>query len=173
MSHAKTPHTRTCTKCNLTFPTTHFRYLGTRAQAISRGLSGNRLPWIESKICRDCRPKRRSISELSRKELANRVASGDLKQIDYDAEIARRKAQETRNKKAAMLLHHVMLKYPSLKPENVKLQLLEQSIRREQQALIAETNRTTKLRQQLANPINNPFTVRKRGRPPKKLIPTI
>lgn len=173
MSDPKTTHSRTCIKCNLTFPTSHFRYRGTRAQALARGLSGNRLPWIESTICRDCRPKRRHISELSRKELANRVASGDLKQIDYDAEIARRKAQESRKKSIAMSMHHAMLKYPSLKPENIKLHLLEQSLRKEQQALIAETNRTTKLSQQLNNPIKNPFTVRKRGRPPKKLIPTL
>ena len=167
MSHAQTTHTQCCIKCNLVFPTTHFRYRGTRAQAIAKGLSGNRLPWLDSKLCRQCRPPRTPLREISRNELANRLAAGDISQITYDNEIKRRKQEESRRKSEYMTMHHAMRKHLSLRPADIKLFLLERSLREQQINQLKQTKRDAKHIEALSTP------KRKRGRPPKKLIPTL
>ena len=166
MSHAQTHHTQQCIKCENTFPTTHFRYRGTRAQALAKGLSGKRLPWIESKLCRQCRPPRKPIRELTRAELANRYAAGDISQLAYDNELKRRKLEETKRKSEYMKMHHAMRKHLSLKPADIKLFLLEQHIKKEQANQLKQAQRDAKHSAKLSTP------PRKRGRPPKQLIPT-
>ena len=167
MSHAQTTHTKRCINCNLVFPTSHFRYRGTRAQAIAKGLSGNRLPWLDSKLCRQCRPPRTPLREISRNELANRLAAGDISQITYDNEIKRRMQEESRRKSEYMTMHHAMRKYLSLKPADIKLFLLEKTIREQQAKEFKQESAQAKQSEALSTP------KRKRGRPPKKLIPTI
>jgi hypothetical protein len=52
---------------------------------------------VESKLCKDCRPKRKSVTKLSAKEIHNKVQSGDMS--EYMAKMLRAKlARDERNK---------------------------------------------------------------------------
>lgn len=69
---------RTCPKCNETKPLKEFRYKLTRKQAQQQGYAGNVLVTAEGKVCKVCRPKRKSINRMTTKELMNKAASGDV-----------------------------------------------------------------------------------------------
>ena len=56
----------------------HFKYRATLAQSKTWGRAGNVRMLVESKHCKDCRPKRKPTTKLSNKEIHNRVQTGDM-----------------------------------------------------------------------------------------------
>jgi hypothetical protein len=54
---------------------------------------------IESKLCRNCRPKRKPVSRLTKKEMHNKVQTGDMNAFIAKHEVAKRK-QDAKNKQA-------------------------------------------------------------------------
>ena len=69
---------KTCAKCGESRPLKHFTYLATYAQSKAWGRAGNVRMEITSKLCKDCRPKRKPLTKLSAKEIHNRVQTGDM-----------------------------------------------------------------------------------------------
>jgi hypothetical protein len=64
-------------------------------------------------------------------------------------------------------MHHAMRKYLSLRPADIKLFLLEQHMKKEQAQQLKHDQRYAKHSAALSTP------PRKRGRPPKQIIPTV
>jgi hypothetical protein len=90
---------KNCTKCGESHDIAQFRYLATLAQTKKWGKAGNVRMEVESKYCKNCRPKRKPPSQLSAKEIHNRVQSGDMS--EYTAKMLRAKlARDERNKQA-------------------------------------------------------------------------
>lgn len=90
---------KTCTKCNEEFPLAHFKYRATYAQSKSWGRAGNVRMELESKLCRNCRPKRKPVSRLTKKEMHNKVQTGDMNAFIAKHEVAKRK-QDAKNRQA-------------------------------------------------------------------------
>jgi hypothetical protein len=147
-------HTRTCITCKQTLPSSLFKYRATREEAKRKGLSGNTAAWVESNRCKACRPKRKPPSKLTRNELANRVTAGDVSPIEAERILNERELKRRAKISEYMKVRHAMLKHMSLRPTQLKLFLLEQE------------QRDAKHSAKLSTP------PRKRGRPPKQLIPT-
>ena len=90
---------KTCAKCGESRPLKEFTYLATYAQSKAWGRAGNVRMTLESKNCKDCRPKRKSVNQLTKKEIHNRVRSGDMNM--FTAKILRSKQiLAERNKQA-------------------------------------------------------------------------
>lgn len=90
---------KVCTKCNEEHPLAQFKYRATYAQSKSWGRAGNVRMELESKLCRNCRPKRKPVSRLTKKEMHNKVQTGDLNAFIAKHEVAKRK-QDAKNKQA-------------------------------------------------------------------------
>lgn len=90
---------KTCTKCNEEHPLAHFKYRATYAQSKSWGRAGNVRMELESKLCRNCRPKRKPVSRLTKKEMHNKVQTGDMNAFIAKHEVAKRK-QDAKNRQA-------------------------------------------------------------------------
>jgi hypothetical protein len=88
-----------CAQCQRIKPHAQFKRLLTRAQTKARGYVGNHRVEIDSKMCKDCQPKAKPIERLTKKELRNRVAAGDLHQMLADGVIKER--NETVNQRRA------------------------------------------------------------------------
>ena len=159
-------HTRTCITCKQTLPTSLFKYRATREEAKRKGLSGNTAAWVESNRCKACRPKRKPPSKLTRNELANRVTAGDVSPIEAERILNERERGRRAKISEYMKVRHAMLKHMSLRPSELKLFLLEQHIKKEQDQQLKQAQRDAKHSAKLSTP------PRKRGRPPKQLIPT-
>jgi len=69
---------KTCAKCGESRPLKEFTYLATYAQSKAWGRAGNVRMEIASKLCKACRPKRKPTSKLTKKDLHNKVQTGDL-----------------------------------------------------------------------------------------------
>ena len=69
---------KTCAKCGESHPLNQFTYLATYAQSKAWGRAGNVRMEITSKLCKACRPKRKPTSKLTKKDLHNKVQTGDL-----------------------------------------------------------------------------------------------
>jgi hypothetical protein len=69
---------KTCAKCGESRPLKHFTYLATYAQSKAWGRAGNVRMELTSKNCKDCRPKRKPTSKLTKKDIHNKVQTGDL-----------------------------------------------------------------------------------------------
>ena len=69
---------KTCAKCGESRPLKEFSYLATYAQSKAWGRAGNVRMEITSKLCKACRPKRKPTSKLTKKDLHNKVQTGDL-----------------------------------------------------------------------------------------------
>ena len=69
---------KTCAKCGESRPLNQFTYLATYAQSKAWGRAGNVRMEITSKLCKACRPKRKPTSKLTKKDLHNKVQTGDL-----------------------------------------------------------------------------------------------
>ena len=54
---------------------------------------------LESKLCRNCRPKRKPVSRLTKKEMHNKVQTGDMNALIAKHEVAKRKL-DAKNKQA-------------------------------------------------------------------------
>ena len=90
---------KTCAKCGESRPLKEFTYLATYAQSKAWGRAGNVRMTLESKNCKACRPKRKSVNQLTKKDIHNRVRSGDMNM--FTAKILRSKQiLAERNKQA-------------------------------------------------------------------------
>jgi hypothetical protein len=159
-------HTRTCITCKQTLPSTLFKYRATREEAKRKGLSGNTAAWVESNRCKACRPKRKPPSKLTPNELANRVTAGDVSPIEAERILKKRELERRAKISNYMKTRHAMLKHMSLRPSELKLFLLEKAVREQQAQQLKHDQRYAKHSEALSTP------PRKRGRPPKQLIPT-
>lgn len=91
-----------CVQCKLIKPHADFKRLLTRAQTKARGYVGHHRVEIDSKMCKDCQPKAKPIERLSKKEIRNRVAAGDMHPMiaegiikDRDESVNQRRAAKT------------------------------------------------------------------------------
>lgn len=69
---------RLCSKCGRVKPLAEFKRKLSRAQSMARGHAGNFRLEIESTMCKACQPREKSYSEMTRKEIENRIATGDI-----------------------------------------------------------------------------------------------
>lgn len=69
---------KTCAKCGESRPLKEFTYFATYAQSKAWGRAGNVRMTLESKNCKACRPKRKSVNQLTKKEIHNKVQTGDI-----------------------------------------------------------------------------------------------
>jgi len=90
---------KVCTKCGESHDISQFKYRATYAQSKSWGRAGNVRMEIISKLCRNCRPKRKPVSRLTRKEMHNKVQTGDMNAFIAKHEVAKRK-RDAKNKQA-------------------------------------------------------------------------
>ena len=67
-----------CASCGVLSPLAEFKRLLTRAQSKARGYVGTHRVEIDSKLCKHCQPKPKPLEKLTKKELLNKVASGDV-----------------------------------------------------------------------------------------------
>lgn len=88
---------KTCAKCGESRPLKEFTYLATYAQSKAWGRAGNVRMTLDSKNCKDCRPKRKSVAKLSAKEIHNRVQTGDMNVL-VAKHLREKQAQDERNK---------------------------------------------------------------------------
>lgn len=88
---------KTCAKCGESRPLKEFTYLATYAQSKAWGRAGNVRMTLDSKNCKACRPKRKSVSKLSAKEIHNRVQTGDMNVL-VAKHLREKQAQDERNK---------------------------------------------------------------------------
>jgi hypothetical protein len=77
LGNPNNPSHALCPSCNTVKPIKHFKTKSTNAQAISWGYK--KAIEITSDKCEQCRRPKKKISELSLKEIHNRIASGDIK----------------------------------------------------------------------------------------------
>ena len=86
-----------CAKCGESHPPSSFKYRSTLAQSKTWGRAGNVRMLIESKLCKNCRPKRKPTAKLTAKEIHNKVQSGDMS--EYMAKMLRKKHErDAKNK---------------------------------------------------------------------------
>lgn len=88
-----------CAKCGESHPLSKFKYRSTLAQSKAWGRSGNVRMLLESKLCKDCRPKRKPPRKLTKKEIHNRVQTGDMNSFIAD-KLREKKLQNAHNKQA-------------------------------------------------------------------------
>jgi hypothetical protein len=86
-----------CKKCGESKPLADFKRKLTRAQALARGYKGERLVTIESSMCKPCQPRKRKLTELTAKELQNRVAHNDISVLDKRLILEERKRMHVVN----------------------------------------------------------------------------
>ncbi len=91
---------KTCAKCGESRPLKEFSYLATYAQSKAWGRAGNVRMTLESKNCKACRPKRKSVSQLTKKEILNKVRSGEMS--IFTAKILRSKQKQAEHNKQAI-----------------------------------------------------------------------
>ena len=94
------PLIRTCKRCNETLPLAEFRYKLTRAQMKAQGYAGNVLVTAEGKVCKYCRPRKKPLSKLTRKELVTKASSGDIHPFVAQSIITSRKVARVAKQKA-------------------------------------------------------------------------
>lgn len=88
-----------CAQCGMLKPHAHFKRLLTRAQTKARGYVGHHRVEIDSKLCKDCQPKAKPVERLTKKEIRNRVAAGDMHPMIAEGII--RERDETVNQRRA------------------------------------------------------------------------
>lgn len=88
-----------CAKCGESHPPSIFKYRATYAQSKAWGRAGNVRMEIESKLCRNCRPKRKAVNKLTKKELHNKVQTGDINAF-LARQAAAKLARDAKNKQA-------------------------------------------------------------------------
>jgi len=99
---------KTCAKCGESRPLKEFSYLATYAQSKAWGRAGNVRMTLESKNCKACRPKRKAVSQLTKKEILNKVRSGEMS--IFTAKILRSKQKQAEHNKQAMAARKRWLK---------------------------------------------------------------
>jgi hypothetical protein len=104
LGNPKQPTHSLCPSCNEVKPLKDFKIMSTNAQAKAWGYK--RAIEILSKNCKICRPPKKKLTELTLKELHNRIASGDIKggafgqmlKEDKIANIKRKKREAVENR---------------------------------------------------------------------------
>lgn len=81
-----------CSECGVLKPLAEFKRLLTRAQTKARGYAGTHRVEIDSKLCKSCQPKPKPLHKLTKKELLNKVASGDVNSFLADSVLKERAA---------------------------------------------------------------------------------
>lgn len=79
-----------CSECGVFQPPANFKRLLTRAQTVARGYVGTHRVEIESKMCKNCQPKPKPLHKLTKKELHNKVESGDVNKFVAESIIKER-----------------------------------------------------------------------------------
>jgi hypothetical protein len=82
-----------CSSCQTVKPPEKFKRRLSRAQSAARGYAGNVLLVIDSKLCTSCQPRPKPPKRMSKKELLNKVASGDMNELTAQLELKRRHAE--------------------------------------------------------------------------------
>lgn len=100
-SEQKPVLTQVCKRCKKTKPLAQYRYKLTRAQMKAQGYAGNVLVTAEGKVCLDCRPRRKKLTELTNKELITKSLSGDIPTIIAKSRIAKKKKDANALRKRA------------------------------------------------------------------------
>jgi hypothetical protein len=90
-----------CATCKSIKPLAEFKRRLSRAQARARGYSGSVILEIESSMCKTCQPRTKGLTELTAKEINNRVVAGDLYVRIANAELEKRKTKATINRQMA------------------------------------------------------------------------
>jgi len=90
---------KTCAKCGESRPLKEFTYLATYAQSKAWGRAGNVRMDITSKLCKACRPKRKPTSKLTKKDLHNKVQTGDMNAL-MAHHLREKQSQDAHNKQA-------------------------------------------------------------------------
>jgi hypothetical protein len=90
-----------CATCRSIKPLAEFKRYLSRAQARARGYSGNANVEIESSMCKTCQPHTKGVTELTAKEIHNRINTGELYAPLANAELAKRKTKATINRQMA------------------------------------------------------------------------
>ena len=89
-----------CSKCGAHKPLAEFKRLLTRGQMQGRGYLGHVRMEIESKLCKACQPKPKTIDQLTIKQIQTRVATGDINQVLADSIIKERLATSNQRRSA-------------------------------------------------------------------------
>lgn len=79
-----------CPRCHVVKTPDKFKRKLTRAQSRARGYAGHVLLTVDSKWCVPCQPKPKTPQQMRKKELLNKVASGDINRLTAELELARR-----------------------------------------------------------------------------------
>ena len=122
-----------CKKCGEDKPLADFKRQLSRAQALAKGYKGDFLVTIESSMCKPCQPRKRKLTELSAKELQNKVTSGDISELDKRLILEKRNAETP--VKRAMSTRKRWLKewgaelYELLKPMQDEIESVERQCR--------------------------------------------
>ena len=82
-----------CSKCGEIKPLTDFQRRMSKAYTQGKGKTGSVGMLVESSMCRKCQPKPKPPSQMTRKELHNKVQSGDVPKAIADAVLAQRHAK--------------------------------------------------------------------------------
>jgi hypothetical protein len=82
---------KTCKKCTASKPLAEFKRRLTKVQSIARGYAGAVRLEIESSLCKDCQPKPKAPSKMTRKELYTKMRSGDVHPALGEGLLERRK----------------------------------------------------------------------------------
>lgn len=84
---------KTCTKCGETKPTSQFKRRLSLAQsrAVLHNPNINTHYIADSKLCKDCQPKRKPPHKLTAKEIRTRMTNGDLHPILGEAKLKQKR----------------------------------------------------------------------------------
>lgn len=98
-----------CSQCGGYKPRVEFKRLLTRAQTKARGYVGHHRVEIDSKLCKSCQPRAKPVERLTKKEILNRVAAGDMHPMiaegiirERDETVNQRRAAKTASRWAAL-----------------------------------------------------------------------
>ena len=89
-----------CAKCGAHKPLAEFKRLLTRAQMKARGYLGHVRMEIESKLCKACQPKPKTIEQLTIKQIRTRVSTGDINEMLAESIIKERLATVNQRRSA-------------------------------------------------------------------------
>jgi hypothetical protein len=90
------PRAAQCRECRNVKPLEQFRHRLTCAESMARGADPGIRYTIRTHLCRECRPRRKSAAELTRKEIHNRVTTGQFTTIKANALLTTKEIKATR-----------------------------------------------------------------------------
>ena len=113
----QTLKTKQCPKCNEIKPTAHFKRRLSLAQsrAVLRNPNVTTNYIADSKLCKDCQPKRKPPRLLTDKQIRNRISEGDLRRGLGEAILAKRKEALPKRRAKTMREHWQKVKTEPIK----------------------------------------------------------